>query len=70
MGGEHHPFATEGGHTDFGPRNELEIDLLRYLRKIYGHVSYERIVSGPGLYHIYQFLVIRAMETAIERGPK
>lgn len=65
-GRQHHPFATEGGHTDFGPRNELEIDLLRYLRKIYGHVSYERILSGPGLYHIYQFLVISGLETAMK----
>jgi len=63
-GRQHHPFATEGGHTDFGPRNDLEIDLLRYLRKIYDHVSYERIISGPGLYHIYQFLVVSGLESA------
>jgi len=46
-GKEHQIFACEGGHTEFGPRNELEIDLLRYLQGRYGHVSYERIVSGP-----------------------
>lgn len=51
-----HPFATEGGHTDFSPRNEQDIALLRYLQKQFGHVSWERILSGPGIYHIYQFL--------------
>jgi len=50
------PFASEGGHADFAPRSELEIDLLRYLRGQFAHVSYERVVSGPGLYHIYRFL--------------
>jgi glucokinase len=63
-GKQHHPFACEGGHTDFGPRDELEIELLRYLRKIYGHVSYERIISGSGLHHIYQFLIDSGREKA------
>lgn len=49
-------FACEGGHTDFAPRNELEIDLLRYLLARFGHVSYERILSGPGLVNVYLFL--------------
>src|SRR5581483_1249555 len=50
-------FATEGGHTDFAPRNELEIELLMYVRrKLGGRVSYERILSGPGLFTIYEFL--------------
>ncbi|HCF61883.1 MAG TPA: glucokinase [Myxococcales bacterium] len=53
--------ASEGGHTDFGPRNELEIDLLRFLMLRFGHVSYERIVSGPGLLNIYEFLLERAV---------
>jgi len=48
-------FASEGGHTDFAPRTELEIELLRFLTARYGHVSYERIVSGPGLVNVYQF---------------
>jgi glucokinase len=61
-GRQHHPFATEGGHTDFGPRNEQEIELLRYLKKIYGHVSYERLISGPGLNHIYQFIIASGQE--------
>jgi glucokinase len=51
-----HPIASEGGHGDFAPRNELEIDLLRYLIGRFGHVSYERVVSGPGLVNIYRFL--------------
>lgn len=50
------PFPSEGGHAGFAPTNEIEIDLLIYLMKEYGHVSYERIVSGPGLYNIYRFL--------------
>lgn len=48
--------ASEGGHTDFAPRNELEMELLRYLVKQFGHVSYERVLSGPGKVHVYQFL--------------
>jgi glucokinase len=51
------PISSEGGHADFGPQSELEINLLRYLQKKFnGHVSYERIVSGPGLVNIYSFL--------------
>jgi len=55
-GGQWHIFACEGGHCDFAPRNELEIELLRYLLTRFGHVSYERIVSGPGLVNVYLFL--------------
>jgi len=51
-----YPSASEGGHGDFAPRNELEIELLRYLIDRFGHVSYERVVSGPGLFNIYRFL--------------
>jgi glucokinase len=56
-GQKHHPFACEGGHVDFAPRNEEEIALFYYLRKKTDHVSYERIISGPGLYAIFQFLI-------------
>ena len=52
----YHPIATEGGHADFAPRNELEMELLRFLLKEFDHVSYERAVSGPGLVNIYRFL--------------
>lgn len=48
--------ASEGGHGDLAPRNELEDDLLRYLRKEFGRVSYERVLSGPGLFNVYRFL--------------
>jgi len=50
------PSPSEGGHTDFAPLSEIEIDLLRYLQNEFGHVSYERILSGPGIYNIYRFL--------------
>lgn len=62
-GKTHRPFACEGGHTDFGPRNAMEIELLLYLKKKFGHVSYERIVSGPGLHCIFQFLIETGKET-------
>jgi glucokinase len=52
----HHVFASEGGHGDFAPRNPLEVELFNYLRTRFGHVSYERIVSGPGLVNVFSFL--------------
>ena len=57
-GHRHHPFACEGGHTEFAPKNDVEIELLQYLMKKYKnqHVSYERILSGPGIKNIYEFL--------------
>src|SRR6266478_7309838 len=55
-GYRHHPFGCEGGHSDFAPRNALEVELLQYLLKKYGRVSYERILSGPGIKNIYDFL--------------
>lgn len=51
------PFATEGGHADFAPKDDTEIDLLRYMMDRHpDHVSWERIVSGPGLRAVYEFL--------------
>jgi glucokinase len=50
------PSASEGGHMDFAPRNEAEIELLRFLLAEHRHVSVERVLSGPGLYNIYRFL--------------
>jgi len=51
------PIPSEGGHSDFAPRTPLEIELLRYLTEEFaGHVSYERVLSGPGLFNIYSFL--------------
>ena len=55
-GERHRPFSCEGGHADFAPRDALEIELLRHLMNAFGRVSYERVVSGPGLRNIYQFL--------------
>ena len=55
-GGKRHPFATEGGHGDFAPRDELQIELLQFLMKETPHVSCERVLSGPGLLNIYRFL--------------
>ncbi|MBI2820921.1 MAG: glucokinase [Acidobacteria bacterium] len=55
-GRNHLPAACEGGHTDFGPRTNLEVKLLENLLAKFGHVSYERLLSGPGLLNIYEFL--------------
>jgi glucokinase len=55
-GCQHHAFACEGGHADFAPRNDIEIELLRYLRAKFDRVSYERVLSGPGLINIHLFL--------------
>jgi len=55
-GNRHHVFACEGGHTDFAPQGELQIELLKFLTNRFGHVSYERILSGPGLVNVYEFL--------------
>ncbi len=56
--GHHHiPFPSEGGHADYSPRNEDEIDLLRFLKQKYnGRISWERVVSGMGMTNIYEFL--------------
>ena len=51
-----HAFACEGGHCDFAPRNELEVQLFLYLNAKLRTVSYERILSGPGLINVYEFL--------------
>lgn len=55
-GFRHHPFPCEGGHADFAPRTDLHVELLAYLQKKYGRVSCERILSGPGIRNIYDFL--------------
>lgn len=63
----HQPIATEGGHTDFAPCNEEQMGFFSYLYKQYKHVSYERVLSGFGLYQIYRFLVDTQKE---ERDPE
>lgn len=54
--GHYHVVASEGGHAAFGPRRDVEDRLLVHLRREHGHVSYERLLSGPGLVAIYRFL--------------
>lgn len=63
QGNNHRIFSSEGGHGDFAPRNELEFQLLKYLREKYnvGRISIERVVSGQGIVAIYQFLRDRQM---------
>jgi glucokinase len=63
-GERHHPFATEGGHADFAPRSDLEVELWRFLAAELHHVSYERVCSGMGIANIERFLRIR---TAVPR---
>jgi glucokinase len=55
-GQQHVPSPSEGGHAEFGPRNHLELELFHYLSSYFDHVSYERVLSGEGFSHIYQFL--------------
>jgi glucokinase len=55
-GQRHHPYASEGGHATFAPQNDVEFELLQYLGRERGHVSWERVLSGPGLFNIYRFL--------------
>lgn len=56
-GDKHHPMATEGGHCDFAPQTERQVRLLAYLQRLYpDHVSWERVVSGMGFSHLYDFL--------------
>ncbi len=54
--GQFHAVASEGGHADFAPRGEEQFALYRFLEAEFGHVSIERVLSGPGLSHIYRFL--------------
>ncbi|XXF75204.1 glucokinase [Myxococcaceae bacterium GXIMD 01537] len=54
--------SSEGGHTDFAPRNELEIELLRFLLERHARVSYERVVCGRGLVALYEFVRSRSPE--------
>ena len=76
-GEKHVACATEGGHVDFAPRNKLEIELFEFLQKrVGGRVSFERVISGPGLGHLYDFFrdsvgvgETQAAADAVERAP-
>ena len=63
-GQRHHPFACEGGHCDFGARDAIEVDLLPFMMQRHDHVSWERLVSGPGLVDLYHFFRQREPERA------
>ena len=65
-GTAYHPIASEGGHTDFAARDAEEVGLLENLRRRYGrHVSYERVLSGPGIADVYAYL----RQSGSTRGP-
>lgn len=63
--GKQIPIASEGGHSDFAPRNEREVELYKHLRKKFSHVSYERILTGQGLSDLYFFLT-----HGVEKNPQ
>lgn len=55
--GQHYEaMPSEGSHADFAPTDALQVELMRHLQGRFGHVSYERIVSGPGLVNVFEFL--------------
>lgn len=58
-GGRALVMPSEGGHADFAPADDVEWELLRHLRRRHGHVSWERVVSGPGIVAVYRFLASR-----------
>lgn len=61
-GGRYHVLATEGGHASFAPTNEQSIEVLRWLRKKFGRVSAERVLSGAGLSNIHQAMSAAACQ--------
>jgi glucokinase len=65
-GQTYHPFACEGGHTDFAPNSKLQVALLEYLMSKFEHVSWERVLSGAGIYNLYQFL----RDTQVDQEPE
>lgn len=68
LDGRHHAIATEGGHADFAPQTPLEFELLQHMQQqLGGHVSWERILSGPGLVALHAFLRRRSGTPLPER---
>lgn len=55
-GTRHRPFACEGGHSDFAPRNREDVGLFQFLENEFKHVAWERVLSGPGLHNLYRYL--------------
>jgi glucokinase len=72
VGGAYRTFATEGGHVDFAPSDELQLKLLAWLQMRFQHVSWERILSGAGLSLVYEFLMTqihsRNLDNLLEAG--
>ncbi len=62
-GATYRPFPTEGGHATFGPTDELQTELWRYIHQRQGHVSWEKVASGPGLETIYRFLLFHRQQS-------
>ena len=54
---KYRPFPSEGGHADFSPRDDRQIEILKFLRGKYPNASWERVLSGPGLRNIYDYLI-------------
>ncbi len=63
---QYRALPSEGGHVDFAPADAEQDGLLRYLRPIFGHVSYERILSGDGLVKIFEYLTGEGLASATE----
>ncbi len=68
--GGFHILPTEGGHADFFPMDDEEWGLSRFLHERFGHVSVERVVSGPGLQHMYEYFAgeVLTPEDVVEKG--
>jgi glucokinase len=56
INGEAYPISSEGGHVDFAPRDDRQVELWKYLHTVYEHISIERVASGPGIHSIYSWL--------------
>ena len=69
-GTRYRAFPSEGGHASFAPRDELEAGLLAYLKRRFDHVSVERVCSGPGLLHLYQYLRDSDSARVTRNGPR
>ncbi len=54
IGGKFRPAASEGGHADFAPNGERQVELLRMLTREFGRADWEHVISGPGLTHIHR----------------
>lgn len=55
-GAGYHATPTEAGHADFGARDDEELALVKYLLGRFPRVSVERVLAGPGITHLYEFL--------------